>query len=161
MLDRGQNGSALFSLAGDDAEFLPGLVTYDGRFVTIDVSNLADHTQGELVFQLLNSDSDDGTQIAFPSIENTVDPDALIGPKFSPDNDGITAGTPVDLAGYSLNTQITTRFENIRFDSSTGRYRADLALQNNGSDIGRDIVVAFPGLPAGVTLLNPLAPQPW
>ena len=53
LLDRGQPGTALFSLGEGGAEFLPGLVGYDGSVVEIDLSSLSDLTTGDLVFQLL------------------------------------------------------------------------------------------------------------
>ena len=53
LLDRGQPGTAIFSLGEGGAEFLPGLVGYDGSVVEIDLSSLSDLTTGDLVFQLL------------------------------------------------------------------------------------------------------------
>jgi hypothetical protein len=51
LLDHGQQGTAVFSLAGEQADFTPGLVSFDGKRVTIDASSLKDLDQGLLVFQ--------------------------------------------------------------------------------------------------------------
>src|SRR5262249_51343401 len=72
LLDRGKTGTALFSLAGDEAEFTPGQVRYDGSGVTIDVSSLAGLTRGLLVFQLLNSDADTSTTVEISGLSNTL-----------------------------------------------------------------------------------------
>jgi hypothetical protein len=58
LLDGGEAGTALFSLSGTQAEYRPGLVRFDGRHVSIDVSSLPVGTTGNLVFQMLNLDGD-------------------------------------------------------------------------------------------------------
>ena len=45
------------------AEFSAGLVRYDGRFVDIDLTSLNQLEEGRLIFQLLNSDADSGSQV--------------------------------------------------------------------------------------------------
>ena len=40
LLDRGTNGTALFTLAGTKAEFVPGRVRWDGSVLEIDLSDL-------------------------------------------------------------------------------------------------------------------------
>jgi hypothetical protein len=43
----------------------------------------------------------------------------------------------------------------VRFDSTTGRYVAEMQLRNEGAAVGRTVAVVFEDLPAGVTLLDP------
>lgn len=43
---------------------------------------------------------------------------------------------------------------NVRFDSTTGQYAAEVVLRNTGQAIGHDLVVLFPDLPAAVTAPN-------
>lgn len=59
LLDSGTPGTALFTLAGDEAFFTPGLVQWDGTTVEIDLTSLEAGT-GLLRFQLIGSDEDTG-----------------------------------------------------------------------------------------------------
>lgn len=154
LLDRGIPGTALFSLAGDRAEFAPGLVRYDGGRVEIDVSSLDASTTAMLRFQLLNSDADEGTTITVGPVNFRTDPAGTAGPVFPFRNELAPTGAALDLAELSPDELLQPRIDNVRFDPSTGRYTATLRLRNSGGAVGRQAVVVFPGLPAGVSLLN-------
>ncbi len=92
LLSSGSPGSAIFSLADGDAEYLPGLVSYDGSVVEIDVTSLGGLTQGELVFQLLNTDSDLGTQVAIGAISSIVTIRGSGNPTFPRSDDALPVG---------------------------------------------------------------------
>jgi hypothetical protein len=153
LLDRGAPGTSLLTLAGDRTEFAPGIVRFDGQAVEIDVTSVTGVANGQLLFQLINSDADNGTQVSVTSITNTVDLTGVFGPGF-PDSSATFAaiGPSVDLSGYQPAANATAEFNNIRFHEATGLYQAELRLRNDGADTGRQLVVVFDDLPAGVTL---------
>ena len=153
LLDRGENGTALFSLIGDRADFLPGLVRFDGSIVEIDVSGIESSAEGMLIFQLINNDGDSVTQIDVSQIGSVVEvggvpsltsmPPALASP-----------AEPIDVNLLSLSTDLNVIYENIRYDSLTNTYVADIRVRNNGPDIGRTIVVTFDSLASDIAMLN-------
>src|SRR5262249_48111214 len=80
LLDRGRPGTALFALSRSQVELRSGLVRFDGKTVEIDVSSLADAAQGQLIFQLINSDADTGSFVTIANLTNTIDPLGTSGP---------------------------------------------------------------------------------
>lgn len=83
LLDRGINGTALFTLAGTKAEFIPGRVRWDGSVLTINVSDVASRNTGVLKFQLLKADADSGSRVAIQPLSNEVDVEGTLAPKWS------------------------------------------------------------------------------
>ena len=154
LLDRGQPGTALFALSGDAAEYPPGLVNFDGTTVEIDVTSLDATSQALLLAQLVNSDADTGTTVSLDSIANTVNPDDVENPVFSRRQLVDDPAGPLDLTALTATSDVELSVQNIRVDSQTGRYTAELVLRNTGADFGRQAAVLFPGLPASVTLAN-------
>jgi hypothetical protein len=154
LLDRGVNGTALFALHGTTAEYQAGLVTFDGTEVTIDLTSLGAQTTGLLRLQLLNHDTDSGSQIRVRTITNTVNPIGTPPTLFPLSTDLVSRGGGVDLSGYNLTVTAHVDVKNVRIDQTTGRYTAELLLHNMGSAIGRQAVALFGALPAGVTLRN-------
>lgn len=155
LLDQGEPGTALFSLSGTDAEFTPGLVNYDGNRVRVDLTSLEGQTSGSLVFQLINNDSDTGSVVQIKDITNTVDTEAIAGPVFPTDIERATVGEEVNLDNFNTTTDVELLLSNVRLDSDTGTYTADLQVRNNGTTtLGRELVVALTNLPDGVSLNN-------
>ena len=156
LLDGGQPGSPVFSLAGEQAEFIAGQVRFDGQFVEIDLTSLADQSQGLLVFQLLNQDGDDGTRVVIEDLSNQVDPDGLSSPVFVNNPTLVAAGGDLNLGSLSLSNDVEVHFSDVRFDAASGQYRATVQLHNDGtSDVGRNVAVVFANLPDGITLQSP------
>jgi RHS repeat-associated protein len=155
LLDRGQTGTALFTLSGTGADYPAGLVGFDGANVTIDVSSLTKAKTGLLVFQLLDTDAGSGTQITISSISQSVNAGATPSPVFPLSETLASVGPGQNLTGLTASSSVTVQAHNIRFDSSTGNYTTELQVQNAGPALGRQVVVVFPGLPSGVRLLNP------
>jgi RHS repeat-associated protein len=155
LLDRGQPGTALFALSGSAADYQPGVVRYDGTNVTIDVSSLASRTKGLLLFQLLNSDTDNGSTVTVGPVADVVDPQGTSGPVFPAATTTTPAGPALDLTTLGPAPGVRLLASNIRFDDATGRYTADLRLRNDGAATGRQVAAVFPGLPADVRLLDP------
>lgn len=152
ILDRDEPGTALFTLAGDAADFVPGQVRFDGTRVEIDVTSVTGFTQGELLFQLINSDTDTGSQVAIGPIANEVETDNGVGPVFPLRRDLTLAGDPIDTNTLSPATSMELQVRNVRFDSSNGHYAAELSLHNNGEALGRSLAVVLTDLPSGVTV---------
>lgn len=134
------------------------LASFD--FVEIDVTSLGDLTAGLLVFQLLGSDNDNGTQIEITNLTNTLDQLGIEAGAFPVDDYLASRGDSVNLADFTQSTDLQPLLSNVRFDSATGRYTAELRIMNHGAAIGRHAIVSFPDLPAGVSLLDPSGVTP-
>ncbi len=154
LLDRGIPGTSLFSLAGNVVETVPGVSAFDGRTVTIDVTNVTGVNQGLLKFQLINHDNDTGSIVRVLRVNNLVEIDANASPSFPRDADLVQSAGPIDLTSLTTTTQVRVLVSNVRFDETTGRYTAEVRLRNDGPAQGRRFAVTFPGLLAGVTLAN-------
>ncbi|MGB3654038.1 MAG: FG-GAP-like repeat-containing protein [Rivularia sp. (in: cyanobacteria)] len=153
LLDQGEPGTALFSLSGTDAEFTPGLVNYDGNRVRVDLTSLEGQTSGSLVFQLINNDSDNGSVVEIKDITNTVDTEAISGPVFPTDIERADIGEQINLGDFDTTTDVELLLSNVRLDSDTGTYTADLQVRNNGTTtLGRELAVVLTNLPDGVSL---------
>jgi RHS repeat-associated protein len=155
ILDRGQPGTALFALSTSGADYAPGLVRFDGQTVSIDVTSLANRTSGLLIFQLLNTDTDNGTIIQVNNLSDTVNTNGTAGPVFPETFTPALAGPALNLSSLSPTTNLKLEASRVRLDVTSGNYTADLQVKNNGPAISRQVAVLFPGLPSGVTLQNP------
>src|SRR5262249_19702173 len=147
--------TAVFSLAASHAEYRPGQVTFDGTNVQIDVTSLGSHTQGQLVFQLVKGDSDAASTVTLTEPTSTVDPQGTAGPAFPVTSLFAQPGAALDLAGLTASTTLQLVVQHVRVENTTGIYTAEVAVQNNGAAVNRQVAVVFQGLPAGVTLANP------
>ena len=154
LLDNGKSGTAVFSLAGDKAEYQPGLVRFDGSRVEIDVTSLGGMSSAALRFQVINSDSDDGTQIGIGPVTSITNPDALPVPVLPSVSNPVAPNAAVDLATFTATDDVEIQVQNVMFDEVTGAYSAELIARNNGPAIGRRLAVSFADLPAGVTFTN-------
>jgi len=152
LLDRGQPGTTLFTLSESGAEFAPGRVRWDGQIVELDLSELTDRDTAELRLQLLSNDGDRGSSVVVRPLSNEVDAAGTLGPRLLDTTASPIAGAALNLATLSAAADIAVQMENVRYDSTTRRYAAELRLHNAGESVGRNLAVAFPGLPSGVTL---------
>jgi YD repeat-containing protein len=154
LLSGSQPGTPLFALGKQGAaEFAPGLVSFDGTTVTIDVTSLTTVSTGLLVFQVVNTDEDDGTVVDIRNLADTGNPDGTPSSASAPPaTTTAAAGPAVNLATLGAATGVSAQVSNVGLDRATGRYTADLQVMNTGAPLGRTVVVEFTGLPAGVTL---------
>jgi len=155
LLDRGREGESLFSLSETGVDFLPGLVTYNGTTVTIDLTSLADETQGLLLFQLINGDEDDGSFAVVTDVINEIHEEGIASPVLI--RSGlVNPSSQVDLSRYSVidDGSMELLVRNIRIDRETGSYVAELKVRNSGASVSRALVVRFNNLPDGVELIN-------
>ena len=155
LLDNGTPGSAVFSLAGERADFTPGLVSFDGATVTIDVTSLKEYSEGQLVFQLLNQDGDTGNVVRINNFNNVTELEGRENPILPEDDNLATAGASLDLTSLNISSEVETIINNVRFDSDTGTYQGEVVVSNQGEAIGRNVAVVLENLPAGVELVNP------
>lgn len=154
LLDRGENGTALFTLAGTDAEFVPGRVRWDGSVLEINLSDLATIDTGLLKFQLLSHDEYRDTSVSIFPLTNQVDTAGTISSPLELNNAPLVVGPAISLANLTQPDNVEVHVSNVRFNASTGKYGAELQVRNEGDSLGRDIAVVFAGLPTTVTLLN-------
>ncbi len=156
LLDRGEPGTALFSLDETGSEFTPGLVNYNGSRVQVDLTSLANKTSGSLVFQLINNDNDTGSVVRVQNLTNIVDPEDVSGPSFPTGIDRATAGPAVNLGNFTTALNANLLVNNVHLNTATGRYIADIQVRNTGTTtLSRQLVVVLTNLPTGVSLLNP------
>jgi YD repeat-containing protein len=153
LLDRGTPGTALFTLTNGQAEFQLGTVRWDGSVLEIDLSQLPQLETGVLKLQLLSADNDFGTNITVQPLTNEVDPQGTPGNVF-PSTPPLVPDGPLNVSQLAPLTSVEANFQNVRFDTTTGRLAAEVQLRNNGAAVSRNVAVAFPGLPTGVSLLN-------
>lgn len=154
LLEGRASGTAVFSLAGNVAEFQPGVVRYDGSRVEIDVTSLGNLTTADLVFQFINSDSDDGSKVAIGEVTSTVDGVGTASPTLNLSTSVVAPARPMDVAGLTETTDVRLSLSNVQFNETTGDYSAELIAHNDGPAIGRQLVVLFPGLPDDVMFSN-------
>ncbi|MCA9138392.1 MAG: hypothetical protein KDB00_16590, partial [Planctomycetales bacterium] len=156
LLDRGVEGEAIFSLGETGANFLPGLVSFDGFRVNVDLTALADQSQGILVMQLINGDADDGTEITISQFENLSDPDGSQSPVFSRNPLRAVPGQAIDVGALTpvSDTSVQVNAKNIRVDGEAGRYLADLTVRNIAAPMSRTLAIRINDLPEGVTVIN-------
>ncbi len=153
LLDNGTPGTPVFSLKGKTADFTPGLVTYDGQYVEIDLTSLETETDGHLIFQLLNQDGDTGSQIHISQLTNTIDPEGTEAIQLEHTYTVVTLGDELSLENLSASSVIEPVFSQIRFNAQTGEYTAQLQLHNTSdTSISRQAVVVFDALPDSVSL---------
>ncbi|NEQ53470.1 MAG: hypothetical protein F6K11_25600, partial [Leptolyngbya sp. SIO3F4] len=153
LLDNGIPGTPVFSLTGETAEFTPGLVTYDGQFVEIDLTALDADTEGALIFQLLNQDGVTGSRIHISQLTNTVNSDGSEAIQFEETDTVVSLGGKLALESLLSTSSVKPVFSNIRFDSQTGKYTAHLQVRNTGNfSISRQVAAVFDKLPEGINL---------
>jgi RHS repeat-associated protein len=157
LLSSGGSGTALFILPQDGApQYLPGLVSFNGSQVTIDLTGLASQTSGTLVFQLLGDGSGTGSSVSVSGISDTTNPTGSAAPVYRAGADLIDAAGGAISGTLSAATGVVALLGNERFDANTGSYVAELRVKNTGSAlVSQQIAVAFPGLASGVTLAAP------
>ncbi|MCA9262200.1 MAG: hypothetical protein KDA60_00065, partial [Planctomycetales bacterium] len=154
LLDRGERGTAFFSLGGGNADYQPGLVRFDGSVVSIDLTSLGDLSEGTLLAQLINSDTDEQSIVALSRFTNVVDIDGVASPAFLPVTVPVSPGESVDLEALNATESLEVRVENLRVDSTTGEYTAELRVANHGSATGRNVVITLVDLPEGIVVAN-------
>ena len=153
-------GTPLFSLSETGSEIIPGLVKFDGIHVQIDVSNVS-ATNGKLVLQLLNLDGDSGSNLTVTNFVDSIDPNGLPGTSVSPAVQPVNPGAATILDSYMATTSAQLLLSNVSLDKATGKYTADLRVQNIGtSTLSQNLAVLLTQLPAGVTVANSSGTHP-
>ena len=147
LLDNGIAGTPFFSLAGEKAEFTPGLVRYNGTTVEVDLSSLGDLEQGLLRFQWLNNDEDTGSFVEISHLTNEVDTTGSINPVFRSQNNLAPVGEALDLSLLSASNDLEVLLSHVGYDSQSGEYQANLQVRNTGLARDRNVAVVFPNLP--------------
>jgi RHS repeat-associated protein len=153
-------GVPLFSLSETGSEIIPGLVKFDGTHVQIDVSNVA-ATNGKLVIELLNQDGDTGSNVTVTNLVDSIDPDGTPGNSVSPAITPVTPGAATILDSYLATNNAQLLLSNVSVDKVTGKYTADLRVQNVGATtLSQNLAVLLTSLPTGVTVANSSGTHP-
>jgi RHS repeat-associated protein len=154
LLDGGEAGGAFFSLTGTKANFTPGLVTFNGSTVEVDLTKLQNKTNGVLRFQLVNIDGDSGSRVTLKNFSNEVDLEGSASPVFSREVNRAIAGEVMNLTSLSANSDLKLQLSRMSLDTATGTYKTDVQVKNEGVPVGRQMALKFVGLPVGVQILN-------
>ena len=154
LLDGGQPGTAVFSLMGETAEFIPGLVRYDGTTVEIDLSSLGAESSGQLLFKAINNNPDSASLFQVKSLSNIADPEGFVGPVFPIELQPVSPGSAIDTSSFTPSSDIELLLGQVRLDEATGNYTANLQIRNNGEAISRNAAIYFPDLPSGISIQN-------
>jgi hypothetical protein len=154
LLDRGAAGTTVFALLDDRAELVPGLVRYDGRTVEIETASLGNVTQIGLMFQLIDGDGAMRSRMVARNFAAGVSASESPAPVFDLPVATTPPGPSIDVSTLQSSTDVTLRFSNPRYNLTSGQHHIDLQASGTDSGLGRNVVVAFPGLPAGGALTN-------
>jgi RHS repeat-associated protein len=154
LLNGGAPGVPVFSASPSGAQFLPGLVRFDGTTVEIDVSSISGVAEALVRYQLLGGDSDAGTSAKIEPVIAAVDDTMTSGPVLALTMASAVPGQAVDLASYNVTTSIDVVPEYVRYDAATGKYAVNLRVQNQGPAVGRNLALVLTGLPAAVQVTN-------
>ncbi|MBW4497542.1 MAG: hypothetical protein KME26_31650 [Oscillatoria princeps RMCB-10] len=154
LLDGQTPGKVLFSLAGDEAEFTPGLVRYNGSRVSIDLTGLQEIPTGFLLLRIINGDTDTGSAISVKNLTDTTDPEGVASPIFPVQEKKATIGPALNIGNLTQTQALQVNLSDVRLNSSAGLYTASLQVVNNGPAASRNVAVSFANLPAGVQLQN-------
>ena len=154
LLDRGVNGTSLFSLSPRGSEMGLGLARWDGHILEIDLSSMKNLDTGLLRIQLLNGDPSSQSTVSVRPLENAIDLERIAGKLFSTGGTVRVSGPALNLASLTSTGTVKAEVENVRFDSELASFVAEVGIKNLGSAIGREVALVLPGLPAGVTLSN-------
>jgi RHS repeat-associated protein len=154
-------GVPLFSLSETSSEIIPGLVKFDGTHVQIDVSNISTLASGKLVVQLLNQDGDSGSNLTVSNFVDSIDPNGTPGTSVNPAITPVTPGAAKILDSYMATNNAQLLLSNVSLDKATGKYTADLRVQNVGTTtLSQNLAVLLTNLPTGVTVANSSGTHP-
>jgi hypothetical protein len=154
LIQKTPGGVPLFSLSETGSEIVPGLVKFDGTHVQIDVSNIA-ATSGKLVVELLNQDGDTGSNLTVTNFVDAIDPDGTPGSSVNPAITPVNPGAATILDSYLATNNAQLLLSNVSVDKVTGKYTADLRVQNVGTTtLSQNLAVLLTSLPTGVTVAN-------
>ena len=151
LLDRGVPGTPVFSLTSAGAETVAGLSSWDGSELTIDLTRAPGDT-GILLVQVVGSDAATGTTVDIHPLSNVTD-ELGLPPLFVPQLP-VPPGYDLNLDGAQSLPGLVPQVANVRFNSASGLYEADVSVINFGPAVESSVALAFGGLPAGVTLAN-------
>ncbi len=146
--------SPIFSISGTATSFVPGLVRFDGKRVDVDLSTIQGAETGKLIFQLLNTDSDFGSFTGVQPLGYQLDPEGTTNAPFSQRRTVVAPSVALDLAAMTPSADLNVTATSLAYDASVGAFRGQIQLSNGENTVGRNVAVAFPGLPAGVSLRN-------
>jgi len=152
LLNRGITSSPIFTLTAQSVETTPGLTTFDGQILTIDLSSIAKDT-AQLKLQLLNHDTSKVSSVKATPIANTVDPEGVPSTQQDFTRSLVEVGPTANPATLTPALDAQVSISEVQW-TSANRFEADVTLVNKGTAIGRDTVVVLKGLPPSVTVEN-------
>lgn len=154
LLDRGANGTSLFSLSARGAELAPGLVRWDGNVLEIDIGSIPDIDTGILRAQLLSRSPNSQAFVNLRPLSNAIEEDTQPGQLLRLNSLPLPSGSSMNIAQLSPSNSIQASIGNIRYDRASGVFAAEAEIENLDSAVGRNVALVLPVLPNGVQLTN-------
>lgn len=155
LLDRGVNGTSLFSLgANSELELALGLVSWNGSTLEIDLTEVKTTDTAVLRFQLLVGETQSQSKITISPRSNAFDALRQPGQLVVDRSLIVSPGSALPIGTMSEASQIDVRMHNVRFDAASGDYVAEFELENRGEAVGRNAALVFSNLSPGVTIKN-------
>ncbi len=154
LLDGNDGNASLLTISGDNVDFDPSLVRFDGRTVEVDLSSLVGVGSVRLVVQWINSDTDLASTAMLTRIAIDDDSDAHRNPSFEQSLRSVPSGPAMDLDEYTVDDSLTAIVGDVRIDPASGLYRASLRVKSDRVATGRRVAVAIPGLATGIEVVS-------
>ncbi|WP_419580845.1 dockerin type I domain-containing protein [Stieleria magnilauensis] len=144
----------VFAITPRGARPVPGLSKWDGSTVEIDLTSARGGDTGRLIIQTINRDQTPATSAQFNMLSNTIsDVDPYEAFSQPTPNQGVMTDA-IDPNQYQTtgSVEIVERFAG--YDPTAKILTTQFALNTSDTAVGRQVVVSFPDLPAGVELIE-------
>jgi len=143
----------LFSLAGGEAEFDPGLVQYRDGIVTANVGADSGVSDAIVTATLMNFSGAEST-VTVGLKSNHVDIERDFAAPIEVANSPTAAGGEVMLEAFEVNENIHVAISDVTYDAATSTIIGSIQVQNAGVAAGRNVIVVVDGLPVSARVTN-------
>ncbi len=146
----------IFAYTASKIRTLDGVSRWDGLNLEIDLSRAlpTESGNGLLIFQSLNRNGELDTSIEARLVSNSIDGNRTTLRGIEPRSRVVEPAAPTDLPGLTIASDVDLVELRAAYDSTTRTLTSDLAVEAAGQAIGRNVVLLFENLPAGVTIAN-------
>jgi len=154
ILDRGVEGTSVFSISPGKIEMATGVVRWDGKILEIDMSSLNEFEKGRLRVELLNVNQKHNSTVSIRPLENVVDPEGDVYERASNPNRVHSPGPVLDLRNHAPIVDANVSLSNLRFDATSDELILEMSVKNGTKPLAANLAVVIPNLPNGVRVIN-------
>lgn len=153
LVTRADGNPSLLSIAGDEVDYDPTILRFDGSNAVVDLGLLSNVEHARLVATWINVDSDSNSDATISRI--AIDESAsLLSSPFSNAPPVYPVGDQIDLASFQVDTDAQAILRDLRIDPATGHLVGLARIRTGSMPSGRRVAFRFDDLPAGVEVLN-------